>query len=164
MIIIKDIEDDDYMEDRDARRFRIEQLKKNIKRNTSYGELFNECIAVLNINSRVYSLEKSQGLADKMVNEFNFTKWGRVDWNSVPNKFSIKDILELKMYELDFNKNYFIIWDEYNLPVIETTIGDVIENFKDITDVGFDTWIVNFDEGLIIENYHDGEITVGKKK
>lgn len=77
-IIIKGIEDDDYMEDRNARGFRIEQLKKNIKRNTSYGELFNECIAVLNINSRVYSLEKSQELADKMVNEFNFTKWGRV--------------------------------------------------------------------------------------
>ncbi|MDF2960668.1 MAG: hypothetical protein K0S39_2403 [Paenibacillus sp.] len=151
------------MEDRNTRRFRIEQLKKNIKRNTSYGELFNECIAVLDIKTRVYSLEKSQELAEKMINEFTFTKWGRVDWNSVPHKFCIKNALELKMYKLDFNQNYFIIWNENNLPVIETTIGDVIKNFKDIAAVGFDTWVVNFDEGIIIENYHEGEITVGKK-
>ncbi|GGD89882.1 CDI toxin immunity protein [Paenibacillus nasutitermitis] len=151
------------MKDRNARRFRIEQLKKNIKRITSYGELFNECIAVLDINSRVYSLEKSQEFAEKMVNEFRFTKWGRVDWNSISHKLFIKNALELNMYNLDLNQNYFIIWNEYNLPVIETTIGDVIKNFEDIVAVGFDTWVINFDEGIIIENYHEGELTIGKK-
>lgn len=49
------------------------------------------------------------------------------------------------------------------MPVIETTIGDIIKNFEDIVAVAFDTWIVNFDDGIILEAFHEGEITIGKK-
>jgi hypothetical protein len=114
------------MEDKNARRIRIEQLKKNIKKNVTYGDLFNQCIDLLDVNSRIYSHEKSQKLVNKMVDEFPFTKWGRVDWESVPNKLSIKRTMELSVYQIELQQNYFIMWDQYNLPVIETTIGDIL--------------------------------------
>ncbi|MCG7406528.1 hypothetical protein MH117_03795 [Paenibacillus sp. ACRRX] len=151
------------MEDKNARKIRIEQLKKKIKKDVSYGNLFNECIEVLDVNSRICSHEKSQELVKQMVDEFIFTKWGRVDWNLTPHKFTIKEPSELNIYSIDITEKYFIIWNENNLPVIETTIEDIIKNFEDIVAVGFDTWIINFDEGIIIENYHEGEITIGKK-
>jgi len=151
------------MEEKIARKIKIEQLKKNIKKDDSFGALLNECIDVLSVNSRIFSHMRSQEIVMKMEDEFKFTKWGRVDWRSIPHKFTIKEISELNIYTVDFNNNFYVIWNEYNLPVIETTIGDIIKNFKDIVAVGFDTWIVNFDEGIIIENYHEGEITIGKK-
>ncbi|MFF2480069.1 hypothetical protein [Paenibacillus sp. NPDC058071] len=151
------------MEDRNARRFRMEQLKRNIIRDISYGELFNECIAVLDPSARVYSQERSQEIADKLTSEFPFTNWGRVDWDSLPNIIKLKDAFDLKRYTTDSNQNFYIIWDEYNLPVVETTLGDVINHFKEITAVGFDTWFVNFDESILIENHHEGEITVVRK-
>lgn len=151
------------MEDRNDRKFRIEQLKKNIKKEKFYGELFEECIDSLGDNSRIYSREKSQELAKKMVDEFNFTKWGRVDWSLLQDKFIIDESSELVKYTTALDDNYFIIWNAYNIPVVEATIGDIIKNFEDIIAVGFDTWIVNFDKRIIIENYHVGEITIGKK-
>jgi hypothetical protein len=151
------------MKDKNVRRIRIEQLKKNIKKDIKYGELFSECIDVLDVDSRIYSHEKSQEIVKRMIDEYNFSKWGRVDWKLIPHKFSINNITELNTYTIASNNNYFVIWNEYNLPVVETTIGDIIKNFDDIVAVGFDTWIVNFDEGIIIENYHEGEITIGKK-
>lgn len=151
------------MEDRNARKFRIEQLKKNIKKENFYGELFEECIDSLGDKSRIYSREKSQELAKKMVDEFNFTKWGRVDWSLLQDKFIIDESSELVKYTTALDDNYFIIWNAYNIPVVEATIGDIIRNFEDIIAVGFDTWIVNFDKRINIENYHVGEITIGKK-
>ncbi|WP_341281111.1 hypothetical protein [Paenibacillus sp. FSL H8-0537] len=151
------------MEDRSSRKSRMEQLKKKMKRDISYGELFNECIEVLDVNSHIYSFEKSQELIEKMEKEFRFTNTGRVGWKYITYKFSIKNISDLYSHSLDLNSNYFIILNGNNFPVIETTIGDVIKNFKDIAFVGFNTWIVNFDEGIIIENYHDEEITIGKR-
>jgi len=48
--------------------------------------------------------------------------------------------------------------------VIEAATEDIVKHFQDIIAVAFDTWIVNFDDGIVIENYHDGEIILGKLK
>jgi len=152
------------MEDRKARQIRIEQLKKSMKKDISYGELFNNCIEVLSVDSRVYSHEGSVEVVKRMEEEFSFTKWGRVDWSSIPRKFPISEPSQLQFYDIDQTQVYYIIWNDYNLPVVETTIGDIISHFEDIVAVGFDTWIVNFEERIIIENYHEGEIMIGKRE
>ncbi|RKP44067.1 hypothetical protein D7Z26_27025 [Cohnella endophytica] len=153
------------MDDREARLFRIEQLKQRITRDKSHGSLFDECIDALGSETRIYSLEASQNIVTTMVNTFNFTRWGRLDWNGFAYNGNLIRINELMKLEfINTNEDYQIIWDEYSLPVVESSLVKIIENFDDVIAVGFDTWIINFELGIIIENHHEGEITIGVKK
>ncbi|MFC5472312.1 hypothetical protein ACFPPD_26870 [Cohnella suwonensis] len=100
-----------------------------------------------------------------MVNTFNFTNWSRLNWDEIIDKriiIDIKDVTNLNY--INTAEHFLVIWNEYNFPVIESSLSKIIESFDDVIAVGFDTWIVNFEIGIIIENYHEGEITIGKKK
>ncbi len=61
-------------------------------------------------------------------------------------------------------KELLIIWDEMNLPVVESTLQKIIENIDDVEVVGFNTWIVNMEMNKIIEIHHEGEIMIGIHK
>jgi hypothetical protein len=148
--------------DKQARLFRMEQLKKRVKIENPSGSLYSECIEALGPNTRIYSLEKSSGIVAMMESIVNFTQWARIDWESIDQKKSFKTPEELKDIEsILLRDNYFIVWNEINLPVVETNLNNIINNFNDVIAVGFDTWIVNLDKGIIIESHHEGDLTVG---
>ncbi|GAE05165.1 hypothetical protein JCM10914_1254 [Paenibacillus sp. JCM 10914] len=97
-----------------------------------------------------------------MVVTFPFTNWGRVDWKEIENKTLLKNLKELNEgFKLDLKREYYVIWDEMNLSVIEAKLEDIIDNEDDVVAVGFDTWIVNFEMKTIIEVHHEGEIHIG---
>ncbi|HBS44041.1 MAG TPA: hypothetical protein DEA91_05455 [Paenibacillus sp.] len=150
------------MNDKQARLFRIEQLKKRIKIEIPSGSLYSECIEALGPNTRVYSSEKSSEIVSLMEKMVNFTQWARIDWESIDQKRSLKKPEELKDIEpILLRDNYFVVWNEFSLPIVETNLDNIIKNFNDVIAVGFDTWIVNLDKGIIIESHHEGDLTMG---
>ncbi|NBD25408.1 CDI toxin immunity protein [Paenibacillus glycinis] len=151
--------------DKKARQFRMEQLKNKSKKENQFTALFEECIDVLGDEVRIYSLDESVRIVAHMVIAFPFTEWGRVDWKLVKSKTLIKKLDELSdVMQLDLNKGYYVVWDELNLPVIETKLARLIERQDDVTAVGFNVWFINFEIKTIIEVHHEGEINVGKLK
>ncbi|NRF96010.1 hypothetical protein HQN89_34980 [Paenibacillus frigoriresistens] len=148
--------------DKQERKFRIEQLKRKIKKEVHTNTLFDECIDALGDNTRIYSLDESVRVVAMLVMSFPFTKWGRIDWESVERKITIHDIDEIiKLNEFENENELLIIWDEMNLPVVESTLQKILSNIDDVDAVGFDTWIVNMEMNKIIEIHHEGEITIG---
>ncbi|MBE1442707.1 hypothetical protein [Paenibacillus sp. OAS669] len=148
--------------DKAERKFRIEQLKRKIKNEVHSNGLFHECIDALGDNTRIYSLNESVRVVAMLTMSFPFTKWGRIDWESVERKITIHDIDEIRrLTEFENENELLIIWDEMNLPVVESTLQKIIENMDDVEVVGFNTWIVNMEMNKIIEIHHEGQITIG---
>lgn len=148
--------------DKQERRLRIEQLKGKVKKDVHTNILFDECIHALGDNTRIYSLDESVRVIARLVMSFPFTNWGRIDWNSVERKIIIHDIDEIRqLVEFKHENELFIIWDELNLPVIESTLEKILKHIDDVEAVGFNTWIVNMEMNKIIEIHHDREITIG---
>jgi hypothetical protein len=120
---------------------------------------------VLGEGTRIYSLDESVRVVAMLVISFPFNQWGCISWHEVNHKFEIKNNSELiHIKELELEDEYLIIWDEMNLPVIESSLKKIISNLDDITAVGFNTWIVNKQMNRIIEIHHEGEITIGINK
>ncbi|MNO32105.1 hypothetical protein D3C76_220890 [compost metagenome] len=150
------------MNDKQTRLFRMEQLKKRIKIENPSGSLYSECIEALGSNTRIYSSEKSSEIITLMEKMVNFTQWARIDWESIDQKRSLNKPEELKDIEpILLRDNYFVVWNEFNLPIVETNLDNIIKNFNDVIAVAFDTWIVNLDKGIIIESHHEGDLKVG---
>ncbi|WP_170880245.1 hypothetical protein [Paenibacillus odorifer] len=150
------------MNDKQARLCRLEQLKKRIKIEVPSESLYSECIEALGPNTRIYSSEKSSEIVSLMEKMVNFTQWARIDWESIDQKRSLKKPEELKDIEpILLRDNYFVVWNEFSLPIVETNLDNIIKNFNDVIAVGFDTWIVNLDQGIIIESHHEGDLTMG---
>lgn len=74
------------MSDKQARLFRMEQLKKRVKIENPLGSLYSECIEALGPNTRIYSLEKSSEIVAMMESIVNFTQWARIDWESIDQR------------------------------------------------------------------------------
>ena len=53
------------------------------------------------------------------------------------------------------------MWDNANLPCLKSELKNIIKSIDDVTAVSFDTWVVSSDYNIIIEFYHEGEITLG---
>ncbi|MEC0225633.1 CDI toxin immunity protein [Paenibacillus alba] len=148
--------------DNQERKFRIEQLKQKIKKEEHTNTLFDECIDALGNNTRIYSLNESIRIVAMLVVSFPFTKGGRIEWESVERKITIRDIDEVIQFNEFENENeLLIIWDEMNLPVVQSTLQKIRSNIDDVEAVGFNTWIVNMEMNKIIEIHHEGEITIG---
>ncbi|WP_217591943.1 hypothetical protein [Cohnella sp. GbtcB17] len=149
--------------DKQERKLKTEQLKRKVKKEAALHVLFEECMDALGDNTRIYSLDESVRVIARLVSSFPFTNWGSVDWTSVERKISLHDVEEIrKLDEFENDNELLIIWDEMNLPVVESTLERILNHFDDVEAVGFNTWIVNMEMNKLIEKSHDGRITFGK--
>lgn len=114
-----------------------------------------ECVEVLKNDLDLLSITDAELIIKKFDEKIVFG-YNSIDWSHYDSRISVKDITTLSA-ELKNNKCY-IIWDEQSLPVIKTNIDLVIANFETITDIAFDTWIVDIDFIWIIENHHEDGI------
>jgi hypothetical protein len=153
------------MDNKEARKIRIEQLKKRIKPKVQFGSLFEECLTELGEGTRIYSKEESQRLINQVENNFKFTSWGRIDWSKISIKKKadrINEVIDfLGANQRRLQNSFLVCWDNAAYPIIETNLFKIMDSWDDVVAVGFDTWIVDLEQGIIIENYHEGEITVG---
>lgn len=115
--------------------------------------LFDECIQALSANGSIAVLDKkcSDIFIKKIREKVVFTKWGRIDWNS----YTTFETISIEML-CHLTGDYFVFWDEANLPVIKTDMKNITSNIDDILAVDFNTWVVKDDYSYIIELFHDG--------
>lgn len=129
--------------------------------------LYEECIEALKNNYEILAEDERSKILNDFENKFKLTSWGRINWNEISQKVQVNSATEIKSKLINNtsknNINVYIIWDEVNLPIVKSDLSTVIRVIDDVTAVSFDTWLVSLDDGVIIEFYHDGEITIGIK-
>ncbi|WP_442950955.1 CDI toxin immunity protein [Paenibacillus sp. GSMTC-2017] len=55
------------------------------------------------------------------------------------------------MQYIDFDDNYYVVWDSLNLPVIEASLTRIVKYYDDVIAVAFDTWIKWWNDNRIYE-------------
>jgi hypothetical protein len=50
------------------------------------------------------------------------------------------------------------MWNDASCPIIKSKLSLILDKIDDVTAVSFDTWLFNFDNGYIVEFYHEGEV------
>ncbi|AKA70178.1 hypothetical protein [Clostridium scatologenes] len=139
-----------------------ELKKKNeiniIRKEWESNTLLQECIE--NTGGKILDYDEGQKIVINIQEKFLFTVNGRMDWSNVNTKKSIKKLSDINDL-VDTSVLFYVMWDEEKLPCLECQLKDIITFIDDVTSVSFDTWLVSSDYNIIIEFYHEGEITVG---
>lgn len=116
--------------------------------------LFDEALEALK-EVRVLKDEETKEVIDHFISSFPIQTSGngRIDWDKIDNKVSLSSIQEIKT-QVDFGltEKCLVIWNDESHPILETTIGNVIHAFDDVTAVSFDTWIFFPKSNNVIEN------------
>lgn len=122
--------------------------------------LFEECIQALGDSVNIIKQEEAELLFNKLQSNFPFTTFSRIAWDNVHDKVHLKLASEVSKH-IDSDSFIYILWDNANCPVIETTLQNALDVIDDVTAVSFDTWFFNPNQNFVIEFHHEGNITIG---
>ncbi|PGQ46383.1 hypothetical protein COA20_21340 [Bacillus thuringiensis] len=155
------------MDDRSSRQWKLRQKLRALKtknRNDT-NPLFNECLESLGNETLIFSQEKSQQIATILMNLFPITVSGRIDWEQIDNQFIASNKEELisliRANQLDFDEQIFIIWDNYEIPVVSTNLDKVFQSLVDVDAVSFYYWLLDKEYRFVIEINDEELIRVG---
>ncbi|MCU5032087.1 MULTISPECIES: hypothetical protein [Bacillus cereus group] len=155
------------MDDRSSRQWKIRQKLRELKtkNRNDINPLFNECLESLGNETLIFSQEKSQQIATTLINSFPITGLGRVDWEQIDNHLIASNkeqlISLIRAHQLDFDEQIFIIWDNYEIPVVRTNLDKVFQSLVDIDAVSFYYWLLDTEYRFIIEINNEELIKVG---
>lgn len=155
------------MDDRSSRQWKLRQKLRALKtknRNDT-NPLFNECLESLGNETLIFSQEKSQQIAIILMNLFPITVSGRIDWEQIDNQFIASNkeqlISLIRANQLDFDEQIFIIWDNYEIPVVSTNLDKVFQSLVDVDAVSFYYWLLDKEYRFVIEINDEELIRVG---
>ncbi|MFF2242470.1 CDI toxin immunity protein [Bacillus thuringiensis] len=155
------------MDDRSSRQWKMQQKLRELKtknRNDT-NPLFNECLESLGDETLIFSQEKSQQIATNLMNLFPITVSGRIDWEQIDNQLIASNkeqlISLIRANQLDFDEQIFIIWDNYEIPVVSTNLDKVFQSLVDVDAVSFYYWLLNKEYRFVIEINEEELIRVG---
>ncbi|AKR09437.1 hypothetical protein AC241_12085 [Bacillus thuringiensis] len=155
------------MDDRSSRQWKLRQKLRALKtknRNDT-NPLFNECLESLGNETLIFSQEKSQQIATILMNLFPITVSGRIDWEQIDNQFIASNkeqlISLIRANQLDFDEQIFIIWDNYEIPVVSTNLDKVFQSLVDVDAVSFYYWLLDKEYRFVIEINNEELIRVG---
>ncbi|MCU4986657.1 CDI toxin immunity protein [Bacillus thuringiensis] len=155
------------MADRSSRQWKMQQKLRELKtknRNDT-NPLFNECLESLGDETLIFSQEKSKQIATNLMNLFPITVSGRIDWEQIDNQLIVSNKEQLlsliRANQLDFDEQIFIIWDNYEIPVVSTNLDKVFQSLVDIDAVSFYYWLLNKEYKFVIEINDEELIRVG---
>ncbi|MEI4616096.1 hypothetical protein [Bacillus cereus] len=155
------------MDDRSSRQWKLRQKLRALKtknRNDT-NPLFNECLESLGNETVIFPQEKSQQIATILMNLFPITVSGRIDWEQIDNQFIASNkeqlISLIRANQLDFDEQIFIIWDNYEIPVVSTNLGKVFQSLVDVDAVSFYYWLLDKEYRFVIEINDEELIRVG---
>ncbi|MEJ9127745.1 hypothetical protein P4I92_29540 [Bacillus cereus] len=127
--------------------------------------LFSECLESLGNETLIFSQEKSQQIATILMNSFPITVSGRIDWEQIDNQFIASNkeqlISLIRANQLDFDEQIFIIWDNYEIPVVSTNLDKVFQSLVDVDAVSFYYWLLDKEYRFVIEINDEELIRVG---
>jgi len=87
--------------------------------------LLQECIESLDLISPILTKVEEKVVQSKMIKDFPFTQWARVDWDKVNNKrCSSLDKIDVDISDIvsQFGDDIYIVWSEATLPILSTKI------------------------------------------
>ncbi|HFK1742375.1 TPA: hypothetical protein ACGXP7_005867 [Bacillus cereus] len=155
------------MDDRSSRQWKMLQKLRELKtknRNDT-NPLFNECLESLGDETLIFSQEKSQQIATTLMNLFPITISGRIDWEQIDNQLIASNkeqlISLIRAKQLDFNEQIFILWDNYEIPVVSTNLNTVFQSLVDVDAVSFYYWLLDKEYRFVIEIIDEELIKVG---
>lgn len=155
------------MSDRSSRRWKMQQKLRALKtkKSNDTNPLFNECIESLGEETLIFSQNKSQQIANTFINSFPITVSGRIDWEQIDNQLITLNkeqlISLIKENKPGFDEQIFILWDNYEIPVISTNLDKVFQSLVDIDAVSFYFWLLDKENKFIIEIKNEEMIMVG---
>lgn len=115
--------------------------------------LLEEYIATL----KSYSIINDKKLEEKILSNLKLTFYGKADFSKYADAHEIS-LNEIHM--LPGEREYYVIWTDAEIPIIQCNIDDILENIDDVLAVSFDTWLMSVDMKRLIEFYHEGDITL----
>ncbi|MEK5115275.1 CDI toxin immunity protein [Bacillus sp. FSL R5-0677] len=152
---------------RSSRQWKMRQKLKELKtknRNDT-NPLFNECLESLGNETLIFSQERSQQIANTLIDLFPITVSGRIDWEQLDNQLIASDkeqlISLIRANQLDFDGQIFIIWDNYKIPVVSTNLDKVFQSLVDVDAVSFYYWLLDKEYRFVIEINNEELIRVG---
>ncbi|MGG0763217.1 hypothetical protein [Bacillus paramycoides] len=155
------------MNDRSSRQWKMQQKLKSLKtksRNDT-NPLFNECLESLGDETLIFSQEKSQQIATSLINLFPITVSGKIDWEQIDNQLIASNkeqlISLIRANQLDFDEQIFILWDNYEIPVVSTNLDKVFQSLVDVDAVSFYYWLLDKEYRFVIEIKDEEMIRVG---
>ncbi|PHA04576.1 hypothetical protein COF37_09525 [Bacillus wiedmannii] len=155
------------MDDRSSRQWKLRQKLRALKtknRNDT-NPLFNECLESLGNETVIFLQGKSQQIATILMNSFPITVSGRIDWEQIDNQFIASNkeqlISLIRANQLDFDEQIFIIWDNYEIPVVSTNLDKVFQSLVDVDAVSFYYWLLDKEYRFVIEMNNEELIRVG---
>jgi hypothetical protein len=128
--------------------------------------LFEECLEALGSSTEIIKDDADKNkIFGSMVSKFPLAFYGRIDWMDVSKKHLVSSLQELlsileKKGKIEQGQIY-IIWSDPTLPILKSTLENILKNFDDVEAVRPNTWIYSPSAGWVIEFYHDGDITLG---
>ena len=134
---------------------RYEYLKKKQQKQIQLNKwqqnnLFMEFVQ--NINEIVIiPEEKYKLLIEKLPSSISFYASGHINWKDSKCKKNKVSYLELSNY-VDVSKEYYVIWDDYDLPVVKCKLQSIINNVDDVEAVAFSYLIISEDFKNIMES------------
>ncbi|MFV1009557.1 hypothetical protein [Bacillus cereus] len=137
------------MDDRSSRQWKLRQKLRALKtkNNNDTNPLFSERLESLGNETLIFSQEKSQQIAIILMNSFPITVSGRIDWEQIDNQFIASNkeqlISLIRANQLNFDEQIFIIWDNYEIPVVSTNLDKVFQSLVDVDAVSFYYWILD---------------------
>ncbi len=155
------------MDDRSSRQWKMRQNLRELKtknRNDT-NPLFNECLESLGDETLIFSQEKSQQIATNLMNLFPITVSERIDWEQIDDQLIASNkeqlISLIRANQLDFDEQIFIIWDNYEIPVVSTNLDKVFQSLVDVDAVSFYYWLLDKEYRFVIELNDEELIRVG---
>ncbi|HDR7510793.1 hypothetical protein ACQVWH_27435 [Bacillus toyonensis] len=155
------------MDDKSSRQWKMRQKLRELqtKNRNDTNPLFNECLESLGDETLIFSQEKSQQIATNLMNLFPITVSGRIDWEQIDDQLipSNKEqlISLIRANQLDFDEQIFIIWDNYEIPVVSTNLDKVFQSLVDVDAVSFYYWLLDKEYRFVIELNDEELIRVG---
>lgn len=122
------------------------------------SELLQECIDFT--GAKCFDYYESNKISNEFEEKIPINQYGRMDFAKFKLTNTIVHVNELYQF-VDKSKEFYIIWSNVELPCLKVDIDTIIKFIDDVTAVSFDTWLVSLDYKIIIEFYHEGEITLG---
>lgn len=130
-------------------------------------QLFDECIAALGANVKILTQNQGEDVFDALEFIYPITSWGRIDWEKVEEKVTLKSIDQIprafSLGKTEKDLTMFVLWNNASFSVIKSKLSKVLEAIDDVV-VGSDTWLFNPSVNCVIEFYHEGELTIGNGK
>lgn len=150
------------LDDKNQKRYEYLKKKKNeeIEQNKwRNNELFMDFIQKID-DVNVISDGYCKLLLERLTNIVSINSAGHIDWYEAKCDKGVVEYDQLGDY-VDVSKQYFIIWDDYDLPVIKCRLQSIIDNVDDIEAVTFSYLVISEDFKVILESKKFGFINIG---